>query len=109
MSEETLKLPIVIRSDLRGAQQTVQACHAMAEVARQDSFLLRHWFKWSKTVLVFKADPAELDQLRESSTLLQYWFQEPDFGNAFTAVAFQPMNQIQIDQLKVVLPSMILI
>ena len=85
-----MKMYVIVRKDLPGAQPAVQAGHALAE------YLLEHSYtdhKWNNGTLIYLAVDNEneleywYDRTNEATKGKFEGFWEPDIGNQMTAFA----------------------
>lgn len=99
-----LRAIVIVRKDLSRSQQTVQAGHALAELAfnagsRQDA-KFKDWVKNHKTLVVLGArDLKHLEDIHAyvENRFIHQMFHEPDIGGEATALAIFPGTSAELD------------
>lgn len=88
------KLYIVTRRDLPPGPQAVQSCHAALQFAMEHPEMTARWFGDSNYLALLSVPNEEALQrllAKAKKRGLRYSiFQEPDLGNAVTAIALEP-------------------
>jgi peptidyl-tRNA hydrolase len=91
-----MKMIIITRRDLSPGQQTVQSCHAVAEICLRhgNDPVIAEWGKDHKTMVILGVDNKdEIERWESKLEALDVpceMFREPDIGNEPTAIAIHP-------------------
>lgn len=101
---DNLRAIVVVRKDLSRSQQTVQAGHALAELAfnagsRKDE-KFKEWVKNHKTLIILGAkDAKHLEDIHSfvEERFIHHMFYEPDMNGEPTALAIYPGTAADLD------------
>lgn len=105
--EATLKLYIIVRSNLPPGAQAAQACHALLAFVKAHPIVSDYWHHKSNNLVVLQVpDESCLLHLAgraQDEGIEHSVFREPDFDNTVTAVALEPAGRRLVSNLALAL------
>ena len=105
--EETLKLYIIVRSDLPPGAQCAQVCHAGFQFTMENPITAQFWYHKSNNLVVLQVpNEACLKHLAgraEEAGVEHSVFREPDFDNTITAITIEPAGKKLLSNLRLAL------
>lgn len=105
--EATLKIYIIVRSNLPPGAQAAQACHALMSFASEHPVTANFWHHKSNNLVVLQVpDESCLLHLAgraQDEGVEHSVFREPDFDNTVTAVALEPAGRRLVSSLALAL------